>query len=62
MVAARDLTAEIALRLEPHGQSSRASLPGSMLRLEPKALLQITAPLDTGEVSILDVTTTVATG
>jgi hypothetical protein len=59
--AGRDSTTKIASRFDPRGQSSWASLPGSMLRLEPEASLQITAPLDTGGVSILDVTTTIAT-
>jgi hypothetical protein len=60
--AAQDSTVEITLRSEPHDQSSWASLPGSMPRLEPKALLQVTAPLDIGEASILDVTNAIATG
>jgi hypothetical protein len=59
---ARDSTAEITLRSEPHCQSSRASLPGSVPRLEPEALLQVTAPLDIGGASILDVTTAVTIG
>jgi hypothetical protein len=58
----RDLTSEIASRLEPRGQSSRASLSGSMPRLEPNALLQVTTPLDIGRASIVNVTTAVATG
>jgi hypothetical protein len=41
-----------ALRLEPHGTSSRASLPDSAPSLEPKALLQITALLGIGGVSV----------
>jgi hypothetical protein len=60
--AAQDSTVEITLRSEPHDQSSWASLPGSMPRLESEALLQVTAPLDIGEASILDVTNAVATG
>jgi hypothetical protein len=60
--AAWDLMAEIASRSEPHGQSFRALLPGFMPRLEPEASLQITAPLDNGRVSILDVTTTIMIG
>jgi hypothetical protein len=54
--------AEIVLRSEPCGQSSQASLSRSVPRLELEAPLQITAPLNTGGVSILDVTTVVATG
>jgi hypothetical protein len=57
-----DSMAEIMSRLEPRDQSSWASLPGSVPRLEPEAPLQVTAPLDIGGGSVLDVTTTVATG
>jgi hypothetical protein len=39
--AARDSMAEITLRSEPRSQSSRASLPGSMPRLEPEAPLHL---------------------
>jgi hypothetical protein len=59
--AARNSMAEIMSRSGPHGQSSRASLLGSVPRLEPEALLQVTAPLDIGGASILNVTTAVAT-
>jgi hypothetical protein len=37
--AARDSTTEITSRSKPCSQSSRASLPGSVPRLEPEALL-----------------------
>jgi hypothetical protein len=60
--SAQDSTAEIASRSEPHSQSSWASLPGSVPRLEPEAPLQITAPLDIGTTSILDVITAIAMG
>jgi hypothetical protein len=60
--ATQDSMIKIESRSEPHGQSSWASLPGSVSRLDPEASLQIIAPLDTGGVSILDVTTAVATG
>jgi hypothetical protein len=55
--AAQDSTAEITSRSEAHGQSSRASLPGSVQWLEPEAPLQVTAPLDVGRTSVLNVTT-----
>jgi hypothetical protein len=58
---AQDSITKIASRLEPRGQSSRTLLPGSVPRLEPEASLQITTPLNTEGVSILDVTTVVAT-
>jgi hypothetical protein len=45
--AAQDSMAEIALRLEPRGQSSWASLPVSAPRLELAASLQVIVPLDT---------------
>jgi hypothetical protein len=57
-----DSTAKIASRSGPRGQSSWASLPGSVLRLEPEVPLQITTPLDIGGASILDVTAAIATG
>jgi hypothetical protein len=60
--ATQDSTAKIGSWSAPRGQSSQASLPSFVLRLELEAPLQITAPLDIGGVSILDVTTTVATG
>jgi hypothetical protein len=60
--AAWDSMAEIMSRLEPRDQSSWASLPGSVPRLEPEAPLQVTAPLDIGGGSVLDVTTTITTG
>jgi hypothetical protein len=60
--AAQDSIVEITLRSEPHDQSSWASLPSSMLRLESEALLQVTALLDIGEASILDVNNAVTTG
>jgi hypothetical protein len=60
--AAWDSIAKITSRSEPRGQSSRASLASSVPRLEPEALLQVTAPLDIGGASIFYVTTTVATG
>jgi hypothetical protein len=60
--AAQDSTTKIASMSEPRGQSSWASLPGFVPRLEPEASLQITAPLNTGGVSIIDVTTASATG
>jgi hypothetical protein len=60
--AAWDSTTEIALGSEHHGQSSRASLPVSALRLEPESSLQITTTFDTGGVEIVDVTTAVTTG
>jgi hypothetical protein len=56
------VTTEITSKSEPHGQSSWASLPGSMPRLELVATLQVIAPLGIGGSSILDVTTAVATG
>jgi hypothetical protein len=60
--AARDSMTEIVSRSGPCGQSSRASLPDSVSRLEPKASLQIIAPLHIGGVSILDITTAAVTG
>jgi hypothetical protein len=60
--AARDSMAKITSRSKPRGQSSWASLPSSVPRVEPEAPLQVTAPLDIGGASILDVTTAVATG
>jgi hypothetical protein len=60
--AARDSMTEITLRSEPHGQSSQASLPGTVPSLEPEAPLQVTAPLNVGGASVLNVTTAVATG
>jgi hypothetical protein len=60
--AAWDSTTEITSRSEPHSQSSRASLPDSVPRLELEAPLQITAPLDIGGASVFDVTAAVATG
>jgi hypothetical protein len=38
--AARDSTTKIMLRSEPRGQSSQASLPSSLARLEPEAPLK----------------------
>jgi hypothetical protein len=59
---ARDSTTKITSMSDPRAQSSQASLPGSMPRLEPEAPLQLTAPLDVGGASILNVTTAIATG
>jgi hypothetical protein len=60
--AAWDSMAEITSWSEPRGQSSRTSLLGSVPGLEPEAPLQVTAPLDVGGASILNVTTALATG
>jgi hypothetical protein len=59
---AQDSTAEITSRSEPRGQSSWASLPGSVPRLEPEAPLEVTTPFDIGGASVLNVTTAVAIG
>jgi hypothetical protein len=59
---ARDSTTKITSRSEPRGQSSQASLPGSMPGLEAEAPLQVTAPLDVGGASFLNVTTAIAIG
>jgi hypothetical protein len=60
--AAQDSTAKFLSMSEPHGQSSWASLPNFVPMLEPEAPLQVTAPLDIGGASVLNVTTAVATG
>jgi hypothetical protein len=59
---AQDSTTEIMSRSEPCGQSSQASLPSSVPRLEPEAPLEVTAPLDVGGALVLNVTTAIATG
>jgi hypothetical protein len=46
--ATQDSTTKIMSRSEPRGQSSWASLSGSMPMLEPEAPLQVVAPLDIG--------------
>jgi hypothetical protein len=48
---AKDSVRTTALRPEPHGQSSQASLSDSAPSLEPEASLQITALPGTGGIS-----------